>query len=108
MTQIADFAAVLTLAVLVEMLVEYFGQPLLHFLKRSVPKVAGLPLARYASAIAGVALCLAYQLDALSLMIAGLQPSLAGMIVTGFLIARGSNYVHDWIANPIFRRRPEG
>jgi hypothetical protein len=108
MTQIVDVATVLTLAVLVEMLVEYFCQPLLQFLKRRVPRIADLPLARYASALAGVVLCLAYRLDVLSLVIAGLQPSLAGMIITGFLIARGSNYVHDWIANPIFRRRHAG
>ena len=112
MSTTSELAAVLLLAVLVEMLVEYFVQPLLPARREPpAPWWATVPYARYAAAVAGVGLCLVYRLDLLAILVPSLRPgpsplvaSYAGMVLTGLLISRGANYLHDWLANPLFDR----
>ena len=72
------------------------------------PFWATLPYARYAAALAGVGLCIHYQLDVLSMMFPQYVANHVGMILTGLLISRGSNYLHDWIANPVVKRLISG
>jgi hypothetical protein len=106
MDPVAQLATVALLATLVELLVEYFLKPLLPP-EQPEPAPCEVPLRsrwwsaipwpRYVAALAAIGLALAYQVDVLSMTIAGLSPSLLGMVLTGLIISRGSNYVHDWI-----------
>ena len=53
-------------------------------------------LLRYVAAVVGVILCVIYQADLLRII--GLSTSfpLAGEILTGLLVGRGANFVHDF------------
>lgn len=109
MESAGQLTIILVFAVLVEMLIEYFIKPIIPQTEDPDPAwYYTLPYARYAAAVAGVALCLVYQLDVIALLFGGvvrLQSwSYVGMVLTGLLISRGANYVHDWIANPILTR----
>jgi hypothetical protein len=97
---------ILVLSVLVEMLVEYFLKPLVPQPKDDAnpPWWATIPWARYAAALVGIGICLWYGLDILSIMFPTMAASYVGMILTGLLISRGANYLHDWIANPVLER----
>ena len=59
-------------------------------------------LVRYSSALVGVALCILYQVDTLGML--GLQTTVpvVPFVITGLIIGRGSNFVHDfakrWLA----------
>lgn len=61
------------------------------------PHTRGL-LLRYASALVGILLCIAYRADLLAL--AGLQATtpFIGYIITGLVIGRGANYLHDLVS----------
>jgi len=98
-----ELTIILVFALLVEMLVEYFVKPLIpHSEQDPAPWWATIPYARYAAALAGVGLCVYYQLDILSMMFPAYAANYVGMILTGLLISRGANYVHDWLAKPLF------
>ncbi len=51
---------------------------------------------KYLASVVGVILCLAYNIDALADL--GLGPRLpyVGQILTGLILGRGANYVHDF------------
>ena len=53
---------------------------------------------------ARVALCIAYRLDVLAMLSLRIPATYLGMALTGLLVSRGANYLHDWIANPILNR----
>jgi hypothetical protein len=99
MPEIKEITVVLMLAILVEMFVEYFGKPILDTLATWLPGIHDFPFARYIAALIAILLTLYYSLDVLAMLLPWFIPSPIGMILTGLLIARGSNYVHDWIAN---------
>jgi hypothetical protein len=104
-----ELTVILIFAILVEMLVEYFVNPLLPSTSRFPPGAAlplwtTLPYARYAAAIAGVALAIYYQLDVLSMLFPQYVPDYVGMVLSGLVISRGANYVHDWIADPLVKQ----
>ena len=104
MSTASELTIILVFAVLVEMLVEYFGKPLIPTTDQDPPPMwTTLPYARYAAALAGVLLCIYYQLDVLAMLFPQYAANYVGMILTGLLISRGSNYLHDWIANPLIR-----
>ena len=99
-------ALVFVLSFLAESLTEYFARPLLR--PRAQPEEEGDPRPlsplwlRYVAALVGVGLALLYQVDLLALFgLRAIHP-IAGWIVTGILIGRGSNYLHDlvdrWLA----------
>ena len=94
---------ILVLAVITEMLVEYFLKPILPKLQDpdNPEWWETLPYARYLAAAVGLTLTLYYQIDILALMFPDMPPSIVGMALTGLLISRGANYLHDWIANPV-------
>lgn len=85
----APIAAVLVLALLVESMIEYFTD--------------GLPIPAWAkkagAAGVGVALALIYQIDVFAFLLnaAPLWPPI-GPVLTGLVLGRGANYVHDFAA----------
>ena len=109
-------SSILVLAALAEALVEYLVRPLVNALGDAFPALeqpgpttptGETPAARdlilrYLAAGVGIALAFAYQVDLFSLF--GLQPPAAwlGYLVTGIILGRGSNFVHDfagrWLA----------
>jgi hypothetical protein len=109
MQQLTPVAGILVLAFLCESLVEYLARPVLQWGQSeadtdlSKPRPSPLWL-RYIAALTGIVLCLAYRADALaSLNLVAWQPWI-GQVITGILVGRGSNYLHDlvdrWLSNP--------
>ena len=117
MDTVSTFAAILILATLAESIVEYLVKPI--FLP--APPAEGDPqpvagdeqgggelftikpatrtlLLRYISALVGMLLCVAYHADLLEL--AGLVTTtpLVGQLITGIVIGRGANYLHDLVS----------
>ena len=48
------------------------------------------------ASVVGVILCLAYNLDALADLGLGSRLPYVGQILTGIILGRGANYVHDF------------
>lgn len=109
-TQITALTGILILATLVESLVEYLIRPLVK--PWAAPDPAAQPppsagpapeevdwrglLLRYVAASTGILLCYAFQVDLLAY--AGLHSPYPwiGQVITGFIIGRGANFVHDF------------
>jgi len=116
MDTISTFTTILILATLVEALVEYlvkplFGPPILPEAEAASPDDA-LPglLIRYSAATIGVLLCLTYRADLLILANLNAPLPWVGFVITGILIGRGANFVHDftsrWFTRPVVTERP--
>ena len=116
MNTVTTFAAIFVLATLAESIVEYLVKPLLlpEEPRPDDPKpVAGdengdgelivIPphtrgmLLRYVSALVGILLCIAYRADLLALVGLITTTPLVGYIITGIVIGRGANYLHDLV-----------
>jgi hypothetical protein len=127
MNQIPTLTAILLLAWLTEALTEYMARPWLKPTTRRLgppdPGQAGVdgpnaddpppdpspdpgdkpPVLRYAAMALGVLLALAYRADLLALvgLVSPFSP-FVGYVVTGLVIGRGSNFLHDladrWLA----------
>ena len=93
MEEVAPLLVVTALAFLCESLTEYFFADVLAALG-----VAGKHL-RYIAALVGVGLALLYGLDAMQRFL-GLSPRVPhmGEVLTGLVLGRGANYVHDLYA----------
>ena len=91
MESVVSMTAVLGLAFLCEGVTEYLFADLLTKLKLDKSYL------RYVSALVGVGVCLIYGVDALSGVL-GLSPRFAplGQVLTGLVLGRGANYVHDF------------
>lgn len=76
-------AIIFMLAIIVEALIEYFGQPLPATWKP------------YAGAVVGVLLCLAYGADLLARFGFPARLPYVGEVLTGLLIGRGANVFND-------------
>lgn len=105
-------AGLFCLAFLAETLTEYFARP---FLKpESLPgnghgeaqQVVPAWVLRYVAAIVGILLAIAYRADVLALFGLYAWFPFIGWAITGLIIGRGSNYLHDlvdrWLA-PVIR-----
>lgn len=81
-----NFVAAFILAAVVEAIIEFFCQRV-----RSKRKP-------YAAAFVAILLCCAYQADILVAL--GMLPihPIVGYVVTGILIARGSNWINDFVS----------
>jgi hypothetical protein len=100
---IASITGILVLATLAEALVEYLFSTIIKAGQANdmEPEPAGaldgrdLAL-RYTAAFVGVCLCIIYQADLFQAF--GLFPPWpwVGWVITGLLIGRGSNFVHDF------------
>ncbi|HEX2174156.1 MAG TPA: hypothetical protein VHL09_17115 [Dehalococcoidia bacterium] len=86
MQPITVIAAVLVLVLLTESLIEYFTEGVV--LPAWAKKVA--------AAVVGVALALLYDVDLITQLV-GTAPILpyVGPVLTGLILGRGANYVHD-------------
>jgi len=84
-------AAVLVLAALAEGLTEYFIVPLLA--KRGLEEYA-----KYVALLVGIGLCNMYRIDIL-LDLLDLVPfhPIAGYVLSGVIVGRGSNYLNDFV-----------
>ncbi|MBI2906545.1 MAG: hypothetical protein HYX92_02685 [Chloroflexi bacterium] len=102
MEALAPLGVVLALAFLCESLTEYFFSDLLA--------AAGMDkrYLRYIAAAVGMALALTYGLDAIDRFL-GISPRVPhlGEALTGLVLGRGANYVHDFYGNYVGGRRPE-
>jgi hypothetical protein len=92
-------ATIFALAFLTEGVTEYFFTGVFARLKLAPSYL------KQVSAVVGVVLCLTYRVDALSLLF-GLSPrwELLGQVLTGLLLGRGANFVHDLYTR--YGRRP--
>ena len=106
LTNVAGLGLLLALAVLVEMLVEYFISPLIPKDDNPGAWYNRVPIPRYASALFGVGATVLYGVDMIAMFFpeANALHPVVGMVITGLVISRGSNYVHDWIGQPFLKR----
>ncbi len=99
--QITALAGILILATLVESFVEYLIRPLVNPSMQPIKAEEGTVdwrslLLRYVAAIVGIAASFLYEADLLAML--GLDspwPSV-GYNVTGLIIGRGADFVHDF------------
>lgn len=86
-----NMTAIFVLAALSEGFTEYFIVPLLE-------KANAAEYAKYVALAVGISLCAIYQVDLL-LDLVGLVPfhPIAGYILSGVIIGRGSNYLNDFV-----------
>jgi hypothetical protein len=112
MNELSTLSGILILATLVEALVEYlikplFGLPIAASLtagEEAADPVSDL-LVRYSAAAIGVLLCLAYRADLLVLANLVAPVPWIGFVITGILIGRGANFIHD-LASRLIVRQP--
>jgi hypothetical protein len=100
--QLWILARIFLLAALVEGMVEYLISWWLKQTGKEYPpeEERNRTMAiRYAAAAIGIFLCIAYGVDLLALL--GLEAKapfvILGPVLTGILVGRGSNYVHDFV-----------
>jgi hypothetical protein len=102
--EITNFAAILILATLVEALVEYLIKPFFADPDTETGGIINLPenvrtlILRYISALVGVGLCLAYGQDLLAVVDLHSVSPVIGQVITGIVIGRGANYLHDLVS----------
>ena len=104
---IQTFSAIFILATLVEALIEHLVKPFLWpnaELEEAEAQTVHLSdnvrdiILRYLSAALGVGLCLAYKQDLLACAgLMGIHPAI-GQVITGLVIGRGANYLHDLVS----------
>lgn len=84
----------LALAFIAESFVEYlFGQAVDH-----APALAPYRwLLLYVALAAGVGMCWWYQADLLSIILEQ-QPTTLGVVLTGLIVGRGANFVHQFVS----------
>jgi hypothetical protein len=116
---ITALTGIFVLAFLAETLTEYLlspwlkpqapdetDKPAVHMVGNDDDEKAPIQLPRYtlryAAALVGVVLCVVYAVDALALLGLSSGWPIVGYIVTGLVVGRGSNFVHDfadrWLA----------
>jgi hypothetical protein len=101
MHTIATVTGIVILATLAESLIEYLIRPLVKpWVEGDAPtdrskELAGLAL-RYFAAALGVVLSVLYKADLLALVGLDSPIPIVGYILTGLIIGRGSNFVHDF------------
>lgn len=102
--QLAQVVGVsLALAFLVESMVEYIlGQIFEHKFEWKSHSW----LLMYVSLACGVALAFFYKLDLIAL-IAGQEISVVGHILSGLVIGRGANFLHDFVTSYLIKPKSE-
>ena len=108
---IAAVTGILVLATIAEALVEYLLAPIVEAKGPSASKpetgVSWCNLAlRYCAALIGVGLSLVYRVDLLAFFGLTSPWPWVGWAITGVLIGRGSNFIHDfasrWLTKPAY------
>ena len=111
--QLAAITGIFVLATIAEALIEHIFAPILD--ARDPDNMSPEPdqvlnwkalALRYVAALLGVALCVLYQVDLLVYFDLVSPWPWVGYIITGLLIGRGSNFIHDfatrWLTRPPF------
>ncbi len=80
------------------MFMAFFVEGLVDFVKQIVDADKSIKYAYILSIVLGVATCCIFNLNLLSLLDINTTVPFAGNIVSGFIIARGSNYLNDVIS----------
>jgi hypothetical protein len=106
---VATFGGIFLLAAVVEALTEYLVRPIVKLIYVSLSPSRQAPetmdALRYVSAVVGVVLCWAYNMDLLAMAGLTAQVPFVGVVVTGLLIGRGSNFVNDFVAKYLVREK---
>lgn len=91
-----ELTGIFLLAVFTEATVEYFVASLV---KKNGKNDRFRWLIPYVAAILGIGLCVAYQVDILAMIAAGMTPihPSVGWVVSGLIVSRGSNFLNDMI-----------
>ena len=115
---IAALTGILVLATIAEAIVEHIFAPIVDArdpaaeqptpddMEPELARVLDWPALalRYVSVLIGVALCILYQIDLLAHFDLVSPWPFVGWIITGLLIGRGSNFIHDfatrWLTRP--------
>ena len=94
MDPLSQLTLILFLAFIAEGMTEYFARPILA----ALGSINSSPMwLRYVAMLVGIGLSVAYRADLL--LIIGFQAihPMVGVVLTGILIGRGSNYMHDLV-----------
>jgi hypothetical protein len=95
---IANTIALIVLAAAVgEGINEFFFIPWLDVAKGKINETARVQLIRLWSGLVGVGIAWELQLDVFALLGADMRHGVVGQVLTGLLLGRGSNYVHELI-----------
>ena len=93
----------LALAAMAEGTTEYLLGPWFELLKARWPAAAKIEPMKYVSAAVGVGFAFAYRLDLLATAFEIVsKPVWVGMALTGILLGRGANFVHDFAKRYLF------
>ena len=97
-------AGIFALAFLCEAIVEYLFADLLVALGKLIERVAGVKVdctksLKYVAVAVGIGLCFGYDIDLIAILGLGLKPvhPSIGVILSGIVIGRGSNYLNDFL-----------
>jgi hypothetical protein len=80
---------------------EFLFMPLIDALLTKMPNANKEIIKRAWSCAVGIAIALEYSLDAFSLLGMRAWHAWFGIVVTGALLGRGSNWLHEWIKGKI-------
>lgn len=103
MNEIKIILLAFTLAFLSESLTEYLFSPIFENIVRWRPYKF---LLVYVAAGVGLGFSIHYQIDFLA-MIGGVQPDPVGMIASGLIIGRGSNFLHEFVSKFLAKAMPQ-
>jgi hypothetical protein len=94
---VGRFVLAFALAFIAESMSEYLFATWLELIEKRWPALEEAQPMRYVSLLVGLALAFAYQLDILyeAFGYVAIWPWV-GMLITGLVIGRGSNYLHDF------------
>jgi hypothetical protein len=96
---VQTITGILILATLAESLVEYLVRPIVKpWVDGEDPRASALRDLglRYIAAAVGMALSVLYQADLLAIVGLSSPWPIAGQLLTGLIIGRGANFVHDF------------
>lgn len=98
-----QLALVFALTFLVESLTEYiFGQ-----IFDKIPKAQPYKfLLMYLAMLFGVGLCFYYSIDLISLIPPGSNVTPVGIVLTGLVVGRGSNFLHQFVSQFFPQKEP--
>jgi len=93
----------LALAAMAEGTTEYLLGPWFELLKAKWKEAEQVAPMKYVSAAVGVGFAFAYQLDLLATAFEIVsKPPWVGVLLTGILLGRGANFVHDFAKRYLF------
>ncbi|MAH49199.1 hypothetical protein CMI37_25465 [Candidatus Pacearchaeota archaeon] len=95
--EVLPYLGIIALAFATESLTEHYAGPLLALLTAKWPKLQELRPAQYVAAAVGLGLAFAFRLNIVSQAFGFVGAEWVGMVVTGAMMGRGANYIHDFV-----------